>query len=142
MKPGGKCFVEQALRLSLRQHAKERIDLGFDRPLAKQVRAESMNRADVRFLEILNGRVESLLDVGRCRIPPLLFEMLPQAQLQLTCRLLGERDSDNLANISPAFGKNADDPFYQRRRLAGPRRGLDNQRLVDGLFDRFSRESV
>ena len=91
----------------------------------------------MRFLEILNGGVESLLDVGRCRIPPLLFEMLPQAQLQLTCRLLGERDSDNLANISPAFGKHADDPLHQRRRLAGARRGLDNQRLVDGLFDRF-----
>ena len=61
--------------------------------------------------------------------------MLPQAQLQLTRRLLGERDSDNLANIGAAFGENAHDPFYQLRRLAGARRGLDDQRLVDGLFE-------
>src|SRR4029434_3539883 len=63
LKPRAKCLVEQALGLTLGQHAEERIDRRFNRPLAKQVRAEAVNRADVRFLEILNRVVESLLNL-------------------------------------------------------------------------------
>ena len=45
--------------------AVERIDRGFNRPFSEQVRAESVDGADVRFLEVLDRGIEPLLHLGR-----------------------------------------------------------------------------
>jgi hypothetical protein len=41
LKPRVERFLEQTLRLSLGQHAKQRIDARLDRPLAQQIGTES-----------------------------------------------------------------------------------------------------
>ena len=46
--PAVKRFVVQPLRLALGEHGEERIDAGFDRALAKQIRAKTMDSTDLR----------------------------------------------------------------------------------------------
>ncbi len=119
-------------RLPLRQHAEERVDRRFHRPLPKQVGAESMDRADVRLFEILHGGVEPLAASSRDgRAAARLFEMLPQSELQLPCRLLGERDRDDLPNVGAALRDYAHDAAHELGRLARTGGRLDDQRLVD-----------
>ena len=73
----------------------------LDRPLAQQVGAEAVNRADVRLLEVGERRVEApalraaLAGPLRAR-----FELRAQPQLQLAGRLLGERHRDDLVDVA------------------------------------------
>ena len=56
---------------------------------------------------------------------------LGAAELQLTGGELGERDGDDAVERGPAGGERRDDAADERRRLAGPGRGFDDQRRVE-----------
>ena len=101
-----------------------------------------MNRADVRFFEVLNGVVESLLNLGGRGVPARILEPLPEAQFQLARRLLGKRDGDDLPDVGTTFGEHANDPPHELCRLAGTGRGLDDECLVDRLLDQLPRVFV
>ena len=51
--------VEQFARNVLGRDFEHRIDARLDRPLAQQIGAERMNRADTRLFELLERAVES-----------------------------------------------------------------------------------
>ena len=136
LEPGGECLVEQPLGLPLGQHAEQRIDARFDRPLAQQVGAEAVNRADVRFLEILHGarraarrrrRSAAFAAPSRAAARSRSFSSPAAFSVNVTATI--SRD------VGAPVGEHAHDPFDQLRRLAGARRGLDDQRLVEGVCD-------
>ena len=95
-------LVEQPLGPRLGQHLEQRIDAGFDRPLAQQVGAEAVDRADVRLFEPLNGVGEVRARTSARDALPQALELLPDPQLQLARRLLGERDGDDLLDARAA----------------------------------------
>ena len=119
----GRTLVEEARRGGLGQHLEERIDAGFDRPLAQQVGAEAVDGADVRLLET-GQRVDraACASPERGRGAARAIEPLAQPQLQLAGGLLGERHRDDLSDRRPAFGEDRDDPPDQLGRLARCRR--------------------
>ena len=53
LQPAAERLVEEPRRRRLGEDLEERIDAGFDRALAQEVRAEAVDGADVRFLEAL-----------------------------------------------------------------------------------------
>ena len=94
--PAVEGFVEQRFGLRLGENREQRIDAGFDRPLAKEIGAKAVNRADVCFFQTLNRVADVLARRGLRRALPQLLELLPQPQLQLARGLLSERDGDDL----------------------------------------------
>ena len=58
---------------------------------------------------------------------PRLLDLEAQPQLHLAGRLLGERDRDGARERATAASDQADDAADQRRRLAGPGRGFDEE---------------
>ena len=68
MQPGAERLGEQPLGARLGQHLEQRIDPRFDRPLAQEVGAEAVDRADVRFLEALD-RIRQAARGLRHRLP-------------------------------------------------------------------------
>ena len=53
------------------------------------------------------------------------------ALLQLGCRLLGERESDDVARFNPGLRQDRRNPLGDDLRFAGPRARDDLQRSVD-----------
>ena len=142
LQPGVEGLPEQPLRLSFSEHAEQRIDARFNRPLAKQVGAEAVNRADVRFLELRNGALEPIDDDWIARLLPLLLEPLAQSQLQLARRFLGERDGDDLAHLRAPFADDREDAVDQFCGLARARCSGDEDRVVDRVADDAARVAV
>ena len=58
VEPRRKRLFKDAFRLRVGQHRKRRIDPRFDRPFAQQLGAEAVDRADLRFFEVMHGGVE------------------------------------------------------------------------------------
>ena len=143
LQPAAERLVEQPPGRGLGEDLEQRVDPGFDRPLAQQVGAEAVNRADVRFLEPLERLVEPgpPLGAGR-RGRARAIETLAKPQLQLAGRLLRERHRDDLADVGAPFGEDRDDPADELGRLAGAGRRLDDQRVVEGGRDRVARRRV
>src|SRR5688572_21809433 len=54
LQPAVERLVEHAFCLAFRQNAKQRIDARFNGSFTQQVGAKSVNRADVRFLQLLH----------------------------------------------------------------------------------------
>ena len=75
--------VEQPLGLALGEHAEDRIDARLDRPLAQQVGAEPVNRADMRLFEVAYRFAEVTRHGSVGRRAALFFQPLAQAELQL-----------------------------------------------------------
>ncbi len=112
MEPAGEGFVEEPLGLTFRQHAEQRIDACFDGTLAQQIGTKPVNGADVRFLEVLHGLVQSRGNFASRRLLSFRFEALPQAQLQLTCGLLCERDRDDFTYVRASLGEHAHNAIH------------------------------
>src|SRR6266540_1954886 len=137
--PGAEHFVEQPVALRLRQNLECRIDFRFDRPLAKQLGAEAMNRADVRFFEIHHRRIEPLgFFTPRHGDDTMFLELFTQAEFQLAGRLLAEGHRDNLRDRGPAARDERHDASHELRRLAGARCRLDDQRVVQSRRDELA----
>ena len=103
VQPAAERVGEQPLGARLGQHVEQRIHPRFHRTLAQEVGAEAVDRADVRFLEALD-RIRQVR-AWTCGIGcPLArrFQLLPDAQLQLAGRLLGEGHGDDLIDARPA----------------------------------------
>ena len=97
-----------------------------------------MNGGDVRFLEVVDGRVQALPGLGGRRgSRASALELFAQSQLQLTSGLFAERDGDNLADCGPLMLDQRDNAADQLGGLAGAGRGLDDQRLVELAGDRL-----
>ena len=87
-------------RLAFGQHLKLRIDDSLDRPLAQEVRAEAVNRADAGLFEVFQCMLEMGPRVGRFG-QACTLQLLAKPQLQLACRFFCEGDRDDLAASPP-----------------------------------------
>ena len=141
LEPAPERLVEEAGRRGLGQHLEQRIDAGLDRPLAQQIGAEAVDRADVRLLELRQRMRRAALARHRhgrraTRAPSSCFA---QPQFQLAGGLLGERDRDDLSR-RPSRGRRDDahDAVDERGRLAGAGRGLDDERGRRGRGDELA----
>src|SRR5262249_51533855 len=78
-----------------------RIDAGFDRPLAQEVRAKRVNSADARFFE-LRERPIQMFERGRSRnrIVTRSFDLGAQPELKLTRRLFRKRYRDDVGKLA------------------------------------------
>ena len=126
----------QTVRLRLGQHREERIDAGLDRPLAEQLGAEAVNRVDVRVFERRQRPLESQLHIGRRNAGAIALERFAETQLQLAGSLFRECHCHDLSHRGPARGDDSQNAVHQLGRLAGARRCLDDQRVVEGVADR------
>ena len=134
--------VVEPARLLLGCDLEARVDARLQRPLLQQVRAEAVDRADVRFLELEEPPVEPRAHarVGELGTRPL--ELAPETELQLARRLLRERHRDEVAQLAPAALDDLDDPPDERGRLSRAGRGLDDEGLVELAPDRLTRVVV
>ncbi len=134
--PVGEGLVVEPIRLALGEHGEGRVDPRLDRPLAQQVGTEAVDRADVRFLEPLDGAAEVRgLGARRRGRQPRVLQHFAEPQLQLAGGLLGEGHRDDLGNPGAAALDQPHDPPDQLRGLAGTGGGLDDQRLVERFGD-------
>ena len=109
----------------------------------KQIGTEPVYRADLRFFELPDGVVQAtaLSRIGR-GFRARIFELLAQAQLQLTGSFLGERYAGDLGNIRPAGFDHPHDSTYELRRLTSACRGLDDQGRIEIVFNQIPLELV
>ena len=124
LQPAAERLVEQTLRSGFGQHLEQRVDAGLDRPLAQEIGAEGVDRADVCFFELRAARGRRAR--ARCRVarwlsPAAAFDVEPfaQAQLQLAGGLLRERDGNDLADVGPALRQRCE-RFGSRARSSCP----------------------
>ncbi len=130
LEPAVERGIEEPALDFVRRDLEHRVDARRDRPLAQQVGAEGMNRADVRLLEFLQrgfqtlprGGVEVMLVVAGA------LDRGPQAQLEFAGRLFGEGHGDDPIERREPACDHRDDPADQRGGLAGARGRFDNQR--------------
>ena len=66
-KPAIESHLEQRTRGVFRRDFEQRVDAGFDRAFAQQVRAERMNRSDASFFKLRQRAVQELLSLGSTR---------------------------------------------------------------------------
>ena len=95
-KPDRERLVEEATRLRLGEHREQRIDAGFHGTLAQQIRAEAVDGADMRLFQV----AQCLFEARAClrivvRRLASVFQLLPEPQFELPCRLFRERDRDD-----------------------------------------------
>src|SRR5262249_34941702 len=95
LQPVAEDFAVEPLGLPFRERRELRIEPRRDRSLAQEVRAEAVNRADVRLLEIRERCVEMAMHGVRGRARALDFETGAQTELQFAGRFLGERHGDD-----------------------------------------------
>ena len=131
-------LLEQRVGLRLGQDHEERIDAGFDRTLAEQISAETVDRADVRFFEPLDrvGKIRPHAFVFRPMAP--LLQLLTQTQLQLARRLFGEGDGDDLIDPCAAAGEHLEHALDQLGRLPRSGRRFDDDRIVETCADQIA----
>ena len=139
LEPGVEGLAEQPLGLAFVEHPEQGIDACLHRSLAQQVGAKAVNRADVRFFEMLHGRLEPGGDRGIRRLAPPLLEPVAQAQLELPGRLLREGHRRDLCHRRTAVLEDAQDAVHQLGGLARAGRGLDDERGINLLRDHPAR---
>ena len=115
---------------------KGRIHARLHRTLPQNLRAESMNRADGGFFQRLQRLLQTPPLVRVRSLRPRLVEFLPQPDLQLTGRLVRERDGDNAIDRGQALGQHLHNASHQLGRLAGSRRRFHDEALFERFADR------
>jgi hypothetical protein len=129
-------FVVQACRLGFGQNVKQRIDPRFYRTLPEQIRAKTVNGADLGFFEPAERAVEPVALRGSafgCRSCP--FERLAQTKLELAGGLFREGHGDDPSHFGPAGLDDPDDAAHQLGGFAGAGGGFDNQSLIERRGD-------
>ncbi len=139
VEPRRKRFFKDPFRLRVGQHRKRGIDPRFDGAFAQQLGTEAVDRADLRFFEVMHGGVEQPAGVGIGRgFLPRALELFAQAQLQLAGGLFAERDGNDLIDRGALVRDQSHNAANQLRRLAGAGGGFDNQRLVELAGDELA----
>src|SRR5207245_375295 len=135
LEPAVEGAVEEALGHVPGRHPEERVDARLDRPLAEQVGAERVDRADARLLERAERVVERLGGPRASR----LLDRLPEPELQLAGRGIGEGDRHHLVEPGAAGGQERDHAGHQLGRLPRPRGRLDHERRAEVVADAIAR---
>ena len=131
-KPGVERAAIERLGLRLRQHLEARVHARLDGPLVQEIVAEAVDRADARLLEVGDGVLDPCATRAAVRgLLALLLEPGAQPELQLAGGFLGERECGDRLHGPAPFGQHVDEARDQLTRLAGARRRLDHQRLVE-----------
>ncbi len=113
-----------------------RIDARIDRPLAQEIGAKRMDRADTRLLELAERTGEPLAFAGGARgVAARALDLGAQPQLELAGGLLGERHRHDSAKLGAPARQRRDDPVDQCGGFAGAGRGLDDERGVEVVAD-------
>ena len=134
---------EQPGRRRLGQYFEQRIDPGFDRPLAHQIGAERVNRADVGLFELRErgvqpGALRLVVSCGHACV----VEPFAQAQLQLAGGLFRECHRNDSADVRFTLGDDAHDAADEGGRLSSTRRGFHDERGVESSGDKLARLEV
>ena len=132
--------VERLAPAASVEHLEARVDPRLHRSLVQEVVAEAVDGADARLLQAGHRRVEPLA----ARAAPgrglaRLLELRAQAELQLARRLLGEGHGDHASTVPRPSASTATSRADQLARLAGARRRLHDQRLVERGADPLAR---
>src|SRR4029453_17440322 len=99
-----------------------RIHPRLDGPLAEQLRAEGVDGADPRNLELRKRVLEATALVARaCRILPAAFDGCTQPQLQLAGGGVGEGDGHHAFEPCASARQRFEHAAAEGRRLSGPR---------------------
>ena len=147
LQPEIESLAVQPLRVGVEEDFKMRIDPRLDRALAKQIRTEAVDRADMGFFEMLESMFKvptpirdsgfGILDLAwvrgtlRAEVLAGLLEALTQAKLELAGSLLGKRDGYDLIDVSTRFRQDVDDTVDELGRLAGAGCSFDDERFVE-----------
>src|SRR6478752_2926669 len=142
LEPIAESVLQQRFSRALVENFELWIDAGVDRTLAQQIGAKPVNGVDVRHLQ----RRKRALQVGAfshaARRVASAVELRAQPQFDLTGSLFGEGDRDHAIQAGLSRTDHGRDPRDERSRLAGTRRGFDDQRLAQLTLDALSRVRV
>ena len=94
-----------------------------------------MNGADARLLELAERVVERLGGPRASR----LLDRLPEPELQLAGRRIGEGDRHHVVEPGAAGGQERDHAGHQLGRFARPRGRLDHERRAEVVADAIAR---
>ena len=123
-------FLEGQVALQFVEHGESGWQPGRDRHVVEQSAGEGVEGADRR-----------MIDVGGRPMPSCGDECVSQSVPQFGCRLLGEGDRRDRADVDAGFDE-ADDAAHQAGGLAGTRARLDEQIGVEVGGDPLAGRSV
>ena len=140
--PGAKGAFVDAGGLLFGEFFEGRIDDGFHRPLAQNLRAKGMDGSDGGFFQMF----ERVLDVGAFGgsfgRDARAVEFLAQAKLQFAGGFVGERDRDDMADGGEAARQHGDDAGDQFGGFAGAGRSFDKQAFGERGTNAFAGGAV
>jgi hypothetical protein len=125
-------LVEDPVGARLGEHLEQGIDARLDRPFAQQIGAEAVNRADVRFLQALNGVGEVAPDVGRATPLAQALELFLMRSFSSPAAFSVKVTATICSIARAAAGQHVQNPRDQLGGLAGAGGGLDDHRVRRG----------
>jgi hypothetical protein len=111
------------------------IEADLDRPFPQQLGAERMDRPDIALFEVLEGLLQSGLDLVICLAPQPPLKLDLEAPAEFRRGFPREGDRGQLADAAPPGAEQRDHPVDQAFRLPGSRPGFDKQSLIQVLDD-------
>src|SRR6266540_3207084 len=103
LKPALEALTVEPLFFFFGGHLELRVHASFHRPLAQEVRAKAVDRADARFFQLGQRAVEpESLVFARRRQGPRLLDFRAQAELHFTGRFFGNRHRDDECSVEIA----------------------------------------
>jgi len=142
VKPRSERFTEQSISARLGKHLEQRIDARLDRAFAQQVCAKTVNGADVRLFEALNGIGQVCQHRRFDRTLAQVFQFLADPELQFAGSFLSERHRHELFDLRAAARQDAEDAPHQLGCLACTSRRFDDDRVVETVPDQIAIDLV
>ncbi len=138
LEPSSQGLVEEPCLLVLVDRLEQGVDARFDRVLAQQLRAETVDRSDMGFFELAERLIEAraLLCLGPVAGA---LDLRPQPELHLPCGLLGERHGHDPRERRLAATQEGEHALHELRRLARAGGRLDDEGGVQVRADPVAR---
>src|SRR5207249_4633232 len=136
LEPGFEGLIQQPLGFPLLGDLEERVDSRLERPLAEEIRAEGVDRADPCELEVAESRLEAgfLLAIEATRGPRVL-DLRADPELHLSRRFLREGHRHDPVESSTSAADESDDSRDESGRFPRTGRRLDKESRVELLTD-------
>ena len=134
-------FID-ARGLLLGEFFEGRIDDGFDRPFAQDLRAKRMDGSDGGFFQMFESVFDVRAFTGSFRDAARAIEFLAQTKFQFAGGFVGKRNGNNMADGGEPGGQHGDDARDQFGGLAGAGRGFDQQAFGERSANAFAGGAV